>query len=106
MMPPTRLEKLSPIVGDLYARHAREVYKRCFRMLKNHASAEDATHEVFKHLLEKEDLLKDLHDRSAYVFKSARNHCINVIRQNGAKEQHHRPLEELESEPDPSNNEA
>lgn len=66
--------------SDLYARHKQGVYLYCTRFLGGRPAAEDIFQEVFLNLLEKIRGGKEIENVQAYLMRSARNRCLNSIR--------------------------
>ena len=79
---------------ETYNTHHRAVYARCRRMLADHASAEDATHEV---LLRVAGKLMGLaaSDALRWIQRAATNYCLNEIR-DASRRPELRDLNELE----------
>ncbi|MEW5884197.1 MAG: sigma-70 family RNA polymerase sigma factor [Armatimonadota bacterium] len=68
-------------LGELYALYAPRIYRYTYRMLNNAADAEDATQETFYRVMRKSrDLRADAAFRT-WIFRIARNLCIDRIRQ-------------------------
>ncbi len=66
--------------ADLYARHKQGVYMFCIRFLGGEPAAEDIFQEVFLNLLEKIREGRSIENVQAYLMRSARNRCLNSIR--------------------------
>lgn len=65
------------IIDDYQAK----IYKYCFHMLGNHFDAEDAVQEVF--IKTYQNMTRNYTENgsfSAWLYKIAHNHCINVLR--------------------------
>ena len=63
----------------LYHRHVDTVYRVCFMLLKNAADAEDAVQTVFIKLLQSNKPFKDHEHEKAWLIRTARNHCLNLL---------------------------
>lgn len=66
--------------ADLYTRHKQGVYLYCTRFLGPRPAAEDIFQEVFVNLLERIRSGGDIENIQAYLMRSARNRCLNSIR--------------------------
>ena len=66
--------------ADLYGRHKQAVYLYCTRFLGERPAAEDIFQEVFLNVLEKIRGGMDIENVEAYLVRSARNRCLNSIR--------------------------
>ena len=64
---------------QLYHRHVDTVYRVCFMLLKNRADAEDAVQTVFIKLLQNEKPFTDHEHEKAWLIRTARNHCLNLL---------------------------
>lgn len=62
---------------ELYARYATKVYTYCKRILFNDEVAEDVFQETFMKLYESTKVKREMTNFSAYIFRIARNLCIN-----------------------------
>jgi len=67
-------------VSRLYREYGPVVYRRCLRLLRDRAAAEDATQEVFVKLLRAMGRLQDSVTVLPWIFRVATNHCLNVLR--------------------------
>lgn len=66
----------------VYNRHKAGVYNFCLRMLNNSDEAKDVVQEVFMRLFESPAKFDGEQCVKVWLFKSARNRCLNVIRDN------------------------
>ncbi|MBI5509653.1 MAG: sigma-70 family RNA polymerase sigma factor [Deltaproteobacteria bacterium] len=72
-------------VRDLYERYGRAVYRRCQYFLKNDAGAEDAMHDVFVKLVERQHEFRAEASPLTWMIRITTNHCLNLIRGSRAK---------------------
>ncbi len=66
--------------AELYAGYRQGVYLYCTRFLGDRPAAEDIFQEVFLNLLERIRGGSDIENVQGYLLRSARNRCLNVIR--------------------------
>jgi RNA polymerase sigma-70 factor, ECF subfamily len=66
--------------AELYAAHKQGVYLYCTRFLGNRPMAEDVFQEVFLNFLERVRGGNAIDNVPGYLMRSARNRCLNVIR--------------------------
>ncbi|MBR9974809.1 MAG: RNA polymerase sigma factor [Bacteroidetes bacterium] len=66
--------------AQLYATHKQGVYLYCTRFLGDRPAAEDIFQEVFLNFLERVRGGGDIENVLGYLLRSARNRCLNVIR--------------------------
>jgi RNA polymerase sigma-70 factor (ECF subfamily) len=66
--------------SDLYALHKQGVYLFCTRFLGGTQAADDIFQDVFLNLLEIIRGGRDIENVHAYLMRSARNRCLNSIR--------------------------
>ena len=75
---------MTPIAGnrvaDLYRELGPLVYRRCLRVLRDRAAAQDATQEVFVKLLGNIEKLQDRATVVPWIYRVATNHCLNLRR--------------------------
>jgi RNA polymerase sigma-70 factor, ECF subfamily len=64
----------------LYRELGPAVYRRCLRLLRDPAAAEDATQEVFVKLMRDLDRLQDRETVIPWIYRVATNHCLNLRR--------------------------
>ena len=72
------------LVEELYRRHAAAVYARCRYLLRDDDAARDATQEVFVSALRAVDVVRNVTSPTAFLLRSATNHCLNVLRASRA----------------------
>jgi RNA polymerase sigma-70 factor (ECF subfamily) len=73
-------------IAQLYERYAPAIYAHCRRLLGGNAAARDATQESFVRVLLRD---RDLHqgdEALRYLYRTATNVCINVLRQRGVRD--------------------
>ncbi len=68
-----------PNVGEIYDRHAPQIYRYIYHRLGNQALAEDLTSEVFVRFLHARVTPENL---LAYLYRSAHNAIVDYIRRN------------------------
>lgn len=66
--------------AELYAGYKQGVYLYCTRFLGDQPAAEDIFQEVFINLLERVRGGNEIENVQHYLLRSARNRCLNVIR--------------------------
>lgn len=66
--------------AELYAGYRQGVYLYCTRFLGDRPAAEDIFQEVFLNLLERVRGGSEIENVLGYLMRSARNRCLNVIR--------------------------
>jgi len=69
----------APSVGEIYDRHAPQIYRYIYHRLGNQALAEDLTSEVFVRFLHARVVPENL---LAYLYRSAHNAIIDYLRRN------------------------
>ncbi len=67
-------------VASLYGRFGPTIYARCRRLMKNPATAEDATQEVFLKVLK--HIASAPHEEAVlpWIHRITTNHCLNMLR--------------------------
>ncbi len=68
------------MVDQLYRRHGPVIYRRCVKLLRDRAAAEDATQEVFLKLMRHIDGLEEGEGYLPWIYRVATNHCLNRLR--------------------------
>lgn len=58
----------------------RPIYKYCYHMLRHHQDSEDAAQEVFLKAFRHIDHLENIKSSSAWLYKIAHNHCLNILK--------------------------
>jgi RNA polymerase sigma-70 factor (ECF subfamily) len=69
---------------ELYRRHAAAVYARCRYLLRDADAARDATQDVFVRVLRARTELDAARSPTAFLLRTATNHCLNEIRASRA----------------------
>lgn len=64
----------------LFREHYQNLVSYSFFYLKDHAASEEAVQEVFFTLWQKREDLNISSSIKAYLYRSVRNHCLNVIK--------------------------
>ena len=64
----------------LYDRYSKKVFAKCISLLKDHASAEDATQDIFMKILLKIGDFSGKSKFSTWLYSITYNYCIDVIR--------------------------
>lgn len=65
----------------LYRAHRSAIAARCRRLLRNHQSAEDATHETFIRVARNLDKVPPSGDEALrWIYRVATNYCLNLLR--------------------------
>jgi RNA polymerase sigma-70 factor (ECF subfamily) len=72
-------------IAQLYERYAPAIYAHCRRLLGGNAAARDATQEAFVRVLRVRNL-KPGDEALRYLYRTATNVCINVLRQRGVRD--------------------
>ena len=67
-------------IESLIDEHGQKIYRYCYHMLRNSQEAEDAVQEVFIKAFTSGSERSSIQSASAWLYKVAYNHCINVIR--------------------------
>ena len=67
-------------MSRLYRELGPPVFRRCLRLLRDRAAAEDATQEVFVKLLRDMNRLQERATVLPWIFRVATNHCLNLRR--------------------------
>jgi RNA polymerase sigma-70 factor (ECF subfamily) len=73
-------ESRSGQAARLYRKYGPVVYRRCLRLLRDRAAAQDATQEVFVKLLGHLEALDGRATLLPWIYRVATNHCLNVHR--------------------------
>lgn len=76
----------------LVERYGSMVYRRCLKLLGNHADAEDAAQEVFVRTVRSYREFRGASGPGTWLFRVATNHCLNVLRQRGSDARRRRGL--------------
>lgn len=68
-----------------YRRYGPQVYRRCLRLLRDEAEAEDAAHEVFLRALDRLPAAEE--EAMAWLYRVSTNYCLNRLRNRRMREQ-------------------
>lgn len=74
-------------IADLFDRYGPMVLRRCRRMLRDPAQAEDASQDVFVQFIRNRDRLTSEYP-SSLLYRIATNHCLNLIRDRAGHARH------------------
>jgi RNA polymerase sigma-70 factor (ECF subfamily) len=74
--------------ADLYRKFGPVVFRRCLRLLRDRAAAQDATQDVFVKLLGQIEKLRDRATVLPWIYRVATNHCLNVHRARAIRAEH------------------
>ncbi len=72
------------LLEELYRRHAGAVFARCRYLLRDEEAARDATQDVFVRALRSSEELEDVESPTAFLLRTATNHCLNLLRASRA----------------------
>ena len=72
------------ILADLYKPYMTLIYGSCLKYLKNQTEAEDAVMDIYEKL-SKKILTSDIQSFNAWIYMVTRNHCFEVLRQKGRR---------------------
>jgi RNA polymerase sigma-70 factor (ECF subfamily) len=67
-----------------YRRFGLQIYRRCMRLLRDEAEAEDAAHEVFLRAFGR--LPPSEEEAMAWLYRVSTNYCLNRLRNRGMRE--------------------
>jgi len=70
----------SEALSEEMMRHHAQIFYLCLGFCKNAADAEDLTHDVYLKALEKSAFLRDTDKLKIWLFRIARNLCLNHVR--------------------------
>lgn len=70
-------------LGELFERHHRKIYHFCYRMTGNEATSQDLVQEVFMRVLKYRDSFRDDSRFRPWLYRMARNACIDHFRRDG-----------------------
>jgi len=79
-------------VAQLYRRVGPTIYRRCLRILKSRAAAQDATQEVFLKILKSPHHFPADEALLPTLYQTATHHCLNVMRDAARRQQKHLDL--------------
>jgi len=72
--------------GELYRRHAAQIFRFCRRTLPSREDAEDATMEIFLKVREKLHQYDASRPFTAWLYKVAANHCWDLLRRRRVRQ--------------------
>jgi RNA polymerase sigma-70 factor (ECF subfamily) len=72
--------------GELYRRHAAQIFRFCRRALPSREDAEDATMEIFLKVREKLHQYDASRPFTAWLYKVAANHCWDLLRRRRVRQ--------------------
>ena len=84
-------------VATLYRLYGPAVYRRCLRLLRNKAEAEDATQQVFIKLLRSPRQFEQHDEVLPWIYSVTTNYCFNLRRNQNRQAQHRAQLAPDES---------
>jgi RNA polymerase sigma-70 factor (ECF subfamily) len=67
-----------------YRRYGLQIYRRCVRILRDEAEAEDVTHDVFLRAMDR--LPPAPEEAMAWLYRVSTNACLNRLRDRGMRE--------------------
>jgi RNA polymerase sigma-70 factor (ECF subfamily) len=67
-------------IQQLYEKYGFMIHGRCLRILGSKEDARDAMQVVFMQLLQKYDTIRDKTQVVSWIFRTAQNHCFNILR--------------------------
>jgi len=72
-------ESKENMIGNLIKEYHQKIYIYCYNIMRNPHDAEDAAQEVFLKAFQSSKL-KEVDNRSAWLYKIAYNHCLNKVK--------------------------
>ncbi len=72
-------------IREIYERHFVTVYRVCFMYLKNVHDTEDAVHNTFMKLIEKQKCFENTEHEKAWLIRVSQNVCRNMLRANSRR---------------------
>ncbi len=75
-----KLKYSSEDIKDIYERHFVTVYRVCFMYLRNVQDTEDAVHNTFMKLIEKQKQFESTEHEKAWLIRVSSNVCKNMLR--------------------------
>jgi RNA polymerase sigma-70 factor (ECF subfamily) len=79
-------------VAELYRSFGPAIYRRALCLLKDKAAAQDAAQEVFLKMLRRLEDVREMEQALPWIYAVTTNHCLNVLRKEGRKEELPAPL--------------
>jgi RNA polymerase sigma-70 factor (ECF subfamily) len=71
-----------------YEQYAPLIYARCRRILRDEQGARDATQDVFERCLRRREELREGRELLAWLYRTATNACLNVLRDARTRRKH------------------
>ncbi len=78
-------------VAEIYDAHADQLYRYALMLLANHAAAEDALHQVFIKLAQRDSDSPKIAAEGPYLKTAIRNECYRMLQQHKRRKQHTHP---------------
>jgi len=75
-------------VRRAYEQYAPLIYARCRRILRDEQGARDATQDVFERCLRRHEELREGRELLAWLYRTATNACLNVLRDARTRRKH------------------
>ena len=75
-------------VRRAYEQYAPLIYARCRRILRDEQGARDATQDVFERCLRRHEHLREGRELLAWLYRTATNACLNVLRDARTRRKH------------------
>lgn len=72
-------------IREIYERHFVTVYRVCFMYLRNVHDTEDAVHNTFMKLIEKQKRFESTEHEKAWLIRVSQNVCKNMLRANSRR---------------------
>ncbi len=72
-------------IREIYERHFVTVYRVCFMYLRNVHDTEDAVHNTFMKLIEKQKCFESTEHEKAWLIRVSQNVCKNMLRTNSRR---------------------
>ena len=72
-------------IKKIYERHFVTVYRVCFMYLRNVHDTEDAVHNTFMKLIEKQKSFESTEHEKAWLIRVSQNVCKNMLRANNRR---------------------
>ena len=73
-------------VGELYRRYGPAIFRRCLKLLRSPAEAEDATQEVFVRVFRSLERLTYGESALPWIYQIATRHCLHRLRDGGRRD--------------------
>lgn len=79
-------------IREIYERHFVTVYRVCFMYLRNVHDTEDAVHNTFMKLIEKQKCFESTEHEKAWLIRVSQNVCKNMLRANSGGVNHRQEI--------------